>query len=405
MTALTLLVVGEGHPDTWDCWSGCARGLVTALRRAGVHVVGRDADLYGLRRLATAVMSWSQPRARWAARYHCGALGFAARSGRAHAGFRGVAFDAVLQIGATFDALRYTRRPGFLYCDANCRLAQRYAPYGDVPALRPAEIDRMAAREGRVYERAATIFTMSEYARRSFLQDFSVPEDRVTTVHAGANLDATSPAARSPRRDGPPTVLFVGRLWERKGGPMLLKAFHRVRQACPEARLRIVGATPAVGDEPGVEVVGSVNKAAPGGQAKLLQLYETADVFCMPSRYEPFGTVFAEAMLHGLPCVAANHCAMPEIIEDGRSGWLVPDGDVTALAHCLTRILADRGALAAAGARARERALQLFTWDRVAERMLAVMKAGALQAVVDRESSGHAPPRSGEPLARSSATR
>jgi glycosyltransferase involved in cell wall biosynthesis len=207
---------------------------------------------------------------------------------------------------------------------------------------------------------------MSEYLRRSFVADFEVSDQAVRTVFAGANLDLARVVPRSRICEGPPTILFVGRQWERKGGPVVIEAFREVRKVVPSARLRIVGCTPEVGDEPGVEVLGRIQKDVSGGEDRLADLYQTSDVFCMPSRFEPFGIVFVEAMLHGLPCIGTSRFAMPEIIEEGGTGWLIAEDDATALGRRLVTALTDREGSFAMGQRGRARALDLFTWETVA---------------------------------------
>ena len=65
--------------------------------------------------------------------------------------------------------------------------------------------------------------------------------------------------------------------------------------------------------------------------------YRRATAFVMPSRYEPFGIVFLEAMAYWLPCVGSRTCAMPEIIDEGVTGLLAEPDDVDSLADCLSR--------------------------------------------------------------------
>ncbi len=379
---MRILLLAEGDPETFDSWSGSSRGLLRALRALGHQVTGADVSEVGWRRWADLARTWVPNRRRWAARYHLGAEGFRRRSGTAQrlvARYDGQV-DAVLQIGATFDALAHASTPGFVYCDSNACLFGRDAPAGDVAALRPSERDAVVAREQRVYAQARTVFAMSDYLRRSFLQDFGVCEDAVQTVFAGANLDLDALPPVRATREGPPTVLFVGKQWERKGGPLLLEAFRGVRRAIPDARLLVVGCTPEVADAPGVEVLGPVAKHAPNGQNRLSALYRTADVFCMPSRFEPFGVVFVEAMLHGLPCVGSDRCAIPEIIAHGETGWVVPGDDSSRLRDTLVAALVTADALVPMRHRCRERALRLFTWERVAERI-----ATAIQAHIEQE--------------------
>ncbi len=367
---MRILLLAEGNPETRGSWSGSTLGLLGALRALGHDVAGRDVAEPRWARWLGLAAAWAPSRATWKARYHFGPIGFRARTAVARKAVTELAPDAVLQIGATFDGLSTARVPAFLYCDSNVAMTARHPPYGEVPALTRREIREMRAREAAVYAQATAVFTMSEYLRRSFISDFGLPEKGVITVYAGANLD---PLPRPPSvrdRSAPPTILFVGRHWERKGGPILLEAFRQVHAARPDVKLRIAGCTPPVGREPGIELLGQVARTALGAEARLSVLYESADLFCMPSRFEPFGIVFVEAMLHGVPCIGSDRCAMPEIITAGETGWIIPDGDCAALRDCLLAALADRDRLAVMGAQARACALQLFTWERVAQRIL-----------------------------------
>lgn len=370
-----LLVLAEGDPETLDSWSGSSVHLIDALRRRGNEVAGRDIAERGLVRALAIASAWVPSRRRWAARYHFGGVSFAARSARARAELRAFAepWHGLFQIGATFDITGAA--PTFIYCDSNARVAEANRPYGDVALLTPSELNGMVARERRVYQGAAHIFTMSELVRSSMIRDFGVPGERVTTVYSGANLDATACRPRTLSPGAAPTILFVGRFWESKGGPQVLEAFQLARQQVPDLRLRVVGCTPPIGEAPGVEVVGRIDKSAPGGVERMLSMYREADLFCMPSRFDAFGIVFVEAMLHGVACIGARHAAMPEIIAEGDTGWCVPIGDAGMLRDRFVEAFADRGVLARMGQRGRDRALKLFTWDAVTERMQRVVNA------------------------------
>jgi glycosyltransferase involved in cell wall biosynthesis len=368
--SMRLLLLAEGDPETWDSWSGSSRSLLEALRARGHEVTGKDVSAPACVRWLGRAVSWAPSRRRWVARYHLGPVGFWGRSVRARRQIRPYdsRLDAVLQIGATFRGAAAMGVPCFVYCDANVRTASQNGPHGPAAALPPREVVSLERRERAVYAAAAGIFTMSEYLRRSFVHDFDLPAERVVTVYAGANLDPATVIPRAGPPSGPPTVLFVGRQWNRKGGPVLLEAFRGLRLAVPDARLCVVGCRPPV-REPGVEIVGPINKESPEGAKQLSSLYRDADLLCLPSRFEPFGIVLVEAMLHGLPCIGTDRCAIPEIIAAGETGWLTPDGNVVALRDRLNTALADRAALAEMGRRGRQRALRLFRWEHVAERM------------------------------------
>jgi glycosyltransferase involved in cell wall biosynthesis len=203
------------------------------------------------------------------------------------------------------------------------------------------------------------------------------------TIYAGANnLPSPVRSTKSASR-----ILFVGKDHVRKGSATLLQAFSKVRAVVPEAELHFVGGAPPDADRPGIVVHGFVSRATAAGAHLLDDLFGTASVFCLPSRYEPFGVAFVEAMLAGLPCIGTKAWAMPEIIEDGKTGWLVPDGSVEDLTRVLIEALRNPSECARRGALGRERSLALFTWERVAARAIADLNS--LRDVAVRKT-GHA---------------
>ena len=236
----------------------------------------------------------------------------------------------------------------------------------------------MARRELGVYSRAAAIFTLSERLRRSFVDDFLMPADRVRAIYAGPNLDLSRiPPVAPPRpNDHPPTVLFVGRQFHRKGGDVLLESFRRVRMKLPTARLIVAGPPAGYVEGPGITCVGNLDKKRAEEWAALVAAYASADVFALPTRFEPFGVAFVEAMHFGLPCIGPRAWAVPEIIADGETGFTVPVDDVEALTDRLLRLLEDRELARRMGEAGRERARRLFTWPQVVGRMVEVMVDG-----------------------------
>jgi glycosyltransferase involved in cell wall biosynthesis len=369
-----VLYLAEGNSETPESWSGCSRGVVRAMRAHGAAVDTVDVLPGPMGKWLSIGLSFHPNRERWAARYHSGGVGVSMRSAAAARAIRRHAAGApVLQAGATFLAKDLGDHPLFIYCDANAIFASHGKPYSSVGALEPAALKATVEAEHRIYTKASGIFTFSEALRQSFIKDYAIAPERVRTVYAGSNLFITPDDAILARRTGgPPTILFVGKAFERKGGDDLLAAFRLVRAEMPDARLIIAGASPDGAGE-GVEIVGYVDPTRTG-PGSLSELYGRADVFCMPSRYEPFGVVFVEAMLHGLPCVGVDAWAMPEIISAGRTGWLAPAGNVGALADILVAALRYREKLRPMGAEGRERALRLFTWSRVGEAILAGMR-------------------------------
>jgi glycosyltransferase involved in cell wall biosynthesis len=191
--------------------------------------------------------------------------------------------------------------------------------------------EKWIALEKEVYQNTDLIFVRSSNVRRSVIEDYKQPADKVALVYAGSNANLST--VKTGNRDySQPHVLFVGLDWKRKGGPDLVKAFELVRENCPEARLTIVGARPEL-NFPNCEVIGQVKPE------ELDRYYQQASVFCLPTHLEPFGIVFIEAMTAHLPIVATRVGAIPDFVEEGKNGWLVEPGDVTATADALLKLL------------------------------------------------------------------
>jgi alpha-maltose-1-phosphate synthase len=383
---LRILFLCEGDTESWSAWSGTATSIVAQLRADGHTVETGDVTLRGLDRYVAAAATFSPRRHRWGTRYHLAGVPFRLRSKRAsrRVAARRQAIDAILQVGATFQ-VRLPRReiPYFLICDSNIRVARQGADTGfsDAAALGASELRAIEGREAAVYRAAAAIFPLSERLRRSFVEDFGIPGDRVRAVYAGPNFDprraAAEPAVRGEGR--PPTVLFVGLQFHRKGGEVLVESFRRLKERLPDAELLLVGVPAGYVQGPGIRCLGVLDKNQPAGAAALAAAYAAADVFALPTRFEPFGIAFVEAMHFGLPCIGPSAWAVPEIIADGETGFTVPVDDVDALTDRLLRLLSDRALAAAMGEAGRERARRLFTWPQVVARMVEVIEADVVR--------------------------
>jgi alpha-maltose-1-phosphate synthase len=378
---MNILFLCEGDAESWRSWSGISKSLVDQLRADGHRVDVGDVDLDGPDRWLAAAATISRGRRRWGTRYHLSAVPFRLRSRRANRHVRGRRnqVDLILQIGATFNVRRDAGVPYCVCSDSNIRMAQYGAPsgYSDAAPLTEKSLAAITQRERQVYQGAAALFPLSERLRRSFIDDFGIPPDRVRAIYAGPNLDpARLPsAAVAPAASRPPTILFVGLQFHRKGGDLLVESFRRLRTRVPSARLLLAGVPCGTVDEPGVTCLGALDKNVPSGAAALANAYASADVFALPTRFEPFGIAFVEAMHFGLPCVGPKAWAVPEIIADGETGYTVPVDDCDALTNRLWRLLSDRALARTMGEAGRARAHGLFTWPRVIARMTDVMTA------------------------------
>jgi starch synthase len=275
--------------------------------------------------------------------------------------------DVVLQYQCLFAPGRARRAPVVIYTDHIYELTRREYPRWSPLSARSSRA--FLAHESATLRSADVLLTFSEYARSAAIESYGCAPERVHAVGTGANVVAS---ATADRRYDQQVALFAGYDFERKGGHVLLEAWPLVRRRLPQAQLRIasVDKHPRLPD--GVEWLGRLSRP------ELNARYAEASVFVLPSLFEPFGLVFAEAMGSGLPCVATHTCGVPEIVLDGETGLLVPFSDPDALAEALIALLGDADRARRLGEAARARILGHFTWDRVAERIAGHLEAAAL---------------------------
>jgi glycosyltransferase involved in cell wall biosynthesis len=373
-----VVAIAPGDPFDVRTFSGISTGLLSALRDRGALEGAVDGRPRALQRLEQAA-SIDRDRRRWRQWYYAGAspLGPLVREGmsvvarrRAAPLVRSSGADALLQLTGWYRP----RVPGVLrasFHDGNLAATLQRPDLLIDPASR--RVRRAMAWERRLYDDTDVIFTMSAWLRDIFIGSFGQAPEKV--VVAGAGTDLTLPPDDLTRDFSTPRFLFVGREWERKGGPELLRAWPAVRAARPTAELTIIGPAELPGPLPdGVAFVGHIDRGTAEGELAFTGAYRRATAFVLPSLFEPFGIVLLEAMAYGLPCVAGVGCAMPEIVEDGATGRIADTADPAALAAAMLGVC-DADAARTMGAAGRRRLQERFTWDAVAGRILEAIAA------------------------------
>ncbi len=175
-----------------------------------------------------------------------------------------------------------------------------------------------------------------------------------------------------------PFILYVGRLASNKGLGTLVDAFARIAPEAPGLSLVLIG------DDGGAEaevvrrvryhdLEGRVHRIGYlADDAMVAGALRDAAIFVLPSYYEAFGLVLLDAMAQGTPVVATRVGGIPEFVEDGKVGRLVPPHDDSALAEALRALWADPQGRAAMGRHAREVVAPRYTWDALVDRIEAI---------------------------------
>ena len=240
---------------------------------------------------------------------------------------------------------------------------------------RPEESEREKEYEKPLL-RSELLISVSEHGK-SILEGRGVPAERIRVVPPGYDRLPSSPAERPTLGDGL-RVLCVAQWIPRKGIADLVRAWtSRERYG---AALELAGETDAdpeyarsVRDEISASPDGSIAVLGALDDAALAAAYAAADLFALPSRYEGYGIVFAEALAHGLPVVACDAGPVPALVGD-EAALLVPPDDVGALSAALDILLEDEDLRGRMSAAALDRARTLPRWDDTTAAFLEVLR-------------------------------
>jgi glycogen synthase len=256
--------------------------------------------------------------------------------------------------------------------------------------------------ERLVLETADAVIAVSHGTRDDVLRLFDVRPERVHVIHNGIDAEffAPDPARDALERygiaDGEPYALFVGRITRQKGIVHLVRAIRHLDPGFGVVLCAGQPDTPEIAREmdEGVQAArahrsGVVWIPEMLSRSDVRQLYSHAAAFVCPSVYEPFGIINLEAMACGRPVVASAVGGIPEVVVEGRTGILVPvalraddpmtpvDADAFErdLAAAVNRLMADTDLRERMGKAGRQRAVEEFSWDTIADRTVELYRS------------------------------
>jgi len=277
----------------------------------------------------------------------------------------------LLQIGGIYNLKSFLPNDSSVYSYHDGNLAQAVkSPYFS-GKISESRIKKALLYEQHVYEGIDVIFTMSDYLKSSFVNDFMIKENKVKTIGAGINLDIIpQPQLKDYDRK---ILVFIGADFYRKGGVNLLRAFKSVRRVYSNATLNIIG--PKNLEIPseysaGVFYHGFLSRSNSYQKQKFEKIMNESTVFVMPSLYEPFGIAPLEAMVYEIPCILTNAWAFPEMVKPSVNGELVKCDDVNELTEKIIYLLQNPNQLQVMGKAGRDLVLRKFTWQNVVNNLI-----------------------------------
>lgn len=213
------------------------------------------------------------------------------------------------------------------------------------------------------------IFPIGEYLRKHLIEQYEIDPAKVTAV--GTGRGSLQPYYGEIDYENP-TVLFAAKWgFDYKGGDIVVQGFQLAHQKNPKLKLVMVGQDSyqqQFGSLPGVTTYGFTSFE------QLQQIFNTAALFALPARLEPWGMAYLEAMSCKTPVIGLNRYALPEMTQNGKYGFLMAQPTPEAFAETLLKACEDPNRLRQMGTEAQEYCLENFTWEKTVDTMLSVIE-------------------------------
>ena len=212
--------------------------------------------------------------------------------------------------------------------------------------------------------KATLCITTSKHSAEYVARYYKIPPQRIRIIPGGIDLEKFSPAEQSKDY-----ILFVGQDLKRKNLAGLIKAISMLPKKY--RKLTVIGGYKLEYEALAKRLRVDSQFLGPTNENLLIQHYQGCAVFACPSFHEGFGLPFLEAQACGKPCIGSWKGAIPEVVINGRTGYLVNPQDTNELAKMLLYLLEDEKLRKEMGVEARKWA-ENFSWDKVAEKTLQV---------------------------------
>lgn len=287
--------------------------------------------------------------------------------------------DAVISISSQH--LVYAKElnlPIFMISDAPwIAYKEAYINYEKLPLLSY----KYAKQEAEVANKISGVIYPTPWACKEAELRFGIPENKVKLLPFGANrycVDTQEEVLNNihNRKLDKLNFLFIGKDWERKGGPLALSIVGQLNESGCHATLHIIGSNPSIDNNSlkYVHLYGYLSPDNPEDCLVMAKAFSQADFFLVPSYAECFGLVFAEAQSYGLPCVSLNSQGVPGVVDNGKTGLLF-NSNVTAksIATEIIQLTQNRAAYLDMAVAARTKFRDELNWNVFGDRLFKML--------------------------------
>jgi glycosyltransferase involved in cell wall biosynthesis len=238
--------------------------------------------------------------------------------------------------------------------------------------------------EKKLMKRADALIAVSKYTKKELTEFYNISEEKIHVIHNGVDVQKFKPPSRNKadlRRElrlnpDRKMILFVGRLYSRKGLPTLLQAAQMVVKDFKNTQFVISGGGFKQNEEKlrklarqqGIE--DNVSFVGYFPDEGLPDLYAAADIFVLPAFYENFPFAILEAQSTGLPVVSTRVGGIPELVIHSQSGLLTDPADHEQLANAIIKLLQDSSFAEQLGKKARQLVEEKFAWSLVTSQVI-----------------------------------
>lgn len=378
-TAPTLRIALVSDQDASDprSWSGILYQLAQALSAAGVNLSLINTFPWLPEILQQSILlNRHQPAD---SMWHC-VSPFTSQqvSARLAEQLRLAPVDLILAHGALAIAELETEIPIIYWEDMPSSLfTQHYRRY------QASDISTLAAwqaLEDRAFARVDHLVLASDWSVQHLISERGVRTDRITQIPFGANLMQTPSQAQvrdwvQARPGDRCELIFIGKDWQRKGGPLCVEMTQQLNQSGLETRLTVIGCQPDLPAGEAFRCLGPLDKSSAAGQLAWTAALSQSHFLLMPSLAEGFGIVFAEASAYGVPSLARRVGGMPSAIWPDQNGFLFdPEAPATKYAAVIQHFFTDKTAYFSLASRSRAVFEQRLNWPVIAQQWLALFR-------------------------------